>query len=142
MAQQASRLIFKNANKVAKGKKPHDFFAYLAETPQLTVSKSGASTIAEFLIVDHIEKTLCVRAATAVQEVSRLMKESTAHKKEQENEIFAIDIARMTRLHLIYVTFKMARKRLETHEFTDSNVKAFLMVGLKVFALKQLLLDS
>ena len=47
------------------------------------------------------------------------MKASTATKKEQENEIFAMDIGRMTRLHLIYVTFKMARERLETSEFRD-----------------------
>jgi hypothetical protein len=81
----------------------------LAETQQLLILKSGAITITEFLDISHIEKALCVRAAMAVREVSKLMKESTAHIKEKENEIFAIDIARMTRLHLIYVTLRMGR---------------------------------
>ena len=78
----------------------------------------------------------------AVREVTKLMNESTAHTKEKENEIFAIDIARMTRLHLIYVTFRMGRQNLESHEFTDQKVKTYLMTSLKVFALKQLLIDS
>lgn len=41
-----------------------------------------------------------------------MMKESDAHKKDKENEIFALDIARMTRIHLVYVTFKLSRTRL------------------------------
>ena len=75
----------------------------------MILSKSGATTINFFLELDHIEKSLCIRAAMAVREVTKLMNESTAHTKEKENEIFAIDIARMTRLHLIYVTFRMGR---------------------------------
>jgi hypothetical protein len=81
----------------------------LAETPQLIVSKSEAATIELFLDMDHIEKALCVRAATAIRDVTKLLNESTDHIKEKENEIFAIDIARMTKLHLIYVTFRMGR---------------------------------
>ena len=142
MVQQASRLIFKQADKVAKNKKPLEFFAYLVETPKLMVVKSGAVTITEFLDMDHIEKALCVRAAIAVREVTKLMNESTAHIKEKENEIFAIDIARMTRLHFIYATLRMGRQRLDSHKFTDLNVKTYLILGLKVFALRQLLLDS
>jgi len=44
-----------------------------------------------------------------------MMKESTAHKKEKENEIFAMDVSRMTRQHMIYVTFRMAKERLEAN---------------------------
>ena len=42
-----------------------------------------------------------------------MMKANEAHIKVQENEIFALDIARMTRIHLVYVTFKLARMRIE-----------------------------
>ena len=47
----------------------------------------------------------------------------------------------MTRLHLIYVTFKMARERLESSQFRDLAVKSILELGIKIFALKQLSLD-
>lgn len=63
MAQQASRLIFKNFNRVAKGKQPDQLFSYLAKTEELTSSKSSATTVAEFSTLDHIEKTLAARAA-------------------------------------------------------------------------------
>ena len=48
MAQQASRLIFKNANRVAKGKQPDQLFSYLAKTEELTSTRSTATTAAEF----------------------------------------------------------------------------------------------
>ena len=70
------------------------------------------------------------------------MEASTASNKEKENEIFALDVARMTRLHLIYVSFRMARERLDSSELKDQNIKHFLEVGIKTFALKQLLLDN
>ena len=63
MAQQASRLIFKNFNRVAKGKQPDQLFSYLAKTEELTSSRSSATTVAEFSTLDHIEKTLAARAA-------------------------------------------------------------------------------
>ena len=70
-----------------------------------------------------------------------MMKASSASKKEQENEIFAMDVGRMTRLHLIYVTFKMSRERLDSSQFTDLNVRSIMETGIKIFALKQLSLD-
>ena len=69
------------------------------------------------------------------------MKASSASNKEKENEIFAIDVARMTRLHLIYVTFKMAHDRIKASNFQDPAVKSLVELGIKIFALKQLNLD-
>ena len=69
------------------------------------------------------------------------MKENEAHKKVQENEIFALDIARMTRIHLVYVTFKLARTRIEKAQYKDQNVRKLQELCIKIFALKQLSLD-
>ena len=82
MAQQSSRLIFKNANRVAKGKQPDKLFSYLAQTEELTASKSTATTVAEFSSLDHIERTLAVRAAQSVKVVSGMLNASTAPKKQ------------------------------------------------------------
>ena len=69
------------------------------------------------------------------------MKANKASKKEQENEIFALDIGRMCRLHLIYATVKLGREVLSTETAKDPKVMEYLFVGLKIFALKQLLID-
>ena len=71
-----------------------------------------------------------------------MLKESDASQKEQENEIFALDFNRLSRQHVIYVCVKMARDLMKKQAFTDGNVPKFLSNALKVFALKQLILDS
>lgn len=91
--------------------------------------------------MDHIQTCLAARAAFAIKDVRALMKSNSASKKEQENEIFALDIARMTRLHLIYLSFKLARDRLDSHPVNDPKIKVYLEAGCKIFALKQLTLD-
>mgnify|MGYP001947347753 CR=1 FL=1 len=48
----------------------------------------------------------------------------------------------MTRLHLVFITYRTAMEYVEENPFRDPNVKAFLVNALKVFALKQLQLDS
>ena len=48
MAQQSSRLIFKNAQRAAKGKKLDELFAYLANIDDLISKKSTATTVEEF----------------------------------------------------------------------------------------------
>mmetsp|Transcript_33734 Transcript_33734/g.41629 ORF Transcript_33734/g.41629 Transcript_33734/m.41629 type:complete len:84 (-) Transcript_33734:754-1005(-) len=40
MANQAARLIFKNIDKVTKGKQPQPMFAYLGQIEELTSQKS------------------------------------------------------------------------------------------------------
>jgi len=52
-----------------------------------------------------------------------------------------MDVSRMTRLHLIYVTFRMARERLESSQPKDQGLRVLLETGIKIFALKQLCLD-
>ena len=89
---------------MAKGKQTDSLFSYLAQLEQLVAEKSRASTVEEFSAMEHVEKALAVRAAYAIREVREKMKASQASKKEQENELYALDIARMTRLHLIYLT--------------------------------------
>lgn len=84
-------------------------FAYLAQLDDLTATPSSAKTVDEFLTMDHIETLLAVRAAYKIHEVRAEMNKSDAHKKQKENEIFAIDIGQVSRMHLIYLSFKLAR---------------------------------
>ena len=55
---------------------------------------------------------MAVRSAFAIHELNKLMNATDASSKEKLNEIFALDISRITRLHVIYMTFKLARERI------------------------------
>lgn len=45
-------------------------------------------------------------------------------------------------MHLIYLSFKIARERLTRKACVDPKIKVYLEAGIKIFALKQLQLDS
>ena len=79
--------------------------------------KTGAkpNSCSDFCNLDFIEKSLAVRAFMTIQEVSTLMQESTASNKEKENDLFQLDINRMVRHHLIYLSFMIAKQRVESH---------------------------
>ena len=125
-----------------KGKKPIAEFAYLAELDKLVGKPSPAKTVEEFLTLDHIEQTLAIRAACKTSEVREEMKKSEDPKKRQENEVFAMQIGKVARMHLIYLCFKLARERIETKPISDAKAKLYLETSLKVFALKQLTIDA
>ena len=83
-----------------------------------------------------------MRAAYAVTEVHRLISsDETNPKNVKENEIYSLDIARMTRVHMIYLTFKLARERITSAQLNCPNIMTYLEACIKIFALKQILLD-
>jgi len=45
-------------------------------------------------------------------------------------------------MHLIYLSFKLARQRLNSKIIKDPKIKIYLEAGCKIFALKQLQLSS
>ena len=142
MINQASRLIFKNIKKVFNGKTPKGHFEYLAKIDELLLAgQNGGTTVAEVSTLDYIEKALAMRAAYEVTEVHKLISSDEAPKNVKENEIYALDIARMTRVHMIYLTFKLARERIETAQVNSPNILKYAEVCIKIFAMKQILLD-
>ena len=66
--QQSSRLIFKNAEKAAKGKECKQIFAYMNNAKKLCSSVCRASTVEEFLQFDTIKEILEARSAYNVLE--------------------------------------------------------------------------
>lgn len=48
-----------------------------------------------------------------------MLSENKASKKEQENEIFALDNNRLARNHIIYVCLKLAREQMIKYNFKD-----------------------
>ena len=76
------------------------------------IADAQNSPNAEISSLDYIERTLAVRSAFAIHELNKLMNASDASSKEKLNEIFALDISRIVRLHVIYMTFKLSRERI------------------------------
>lgn len=71
--------------------------------------KSGSRTIEEFLSWEHLEKAMATRSLFIVDETHRLLKESKAPSKTRQNELFALEVQRMARTHLVYILFKMTK---------------------------------
>ena len=113
MYQQSSRMLLKQAAKIAQNKAPHEFFAYLGKTRELLSTKSAAKTVAEFLEPDHLQLALATRAAQLVMKVYHQLTESKAPSKTKQNELFAIEVNKMTRVHLIYIMYEHARANIE-----------------------------
>ena len=117
-------MIFKNIKKVFNGKTPKGHFEYLAKIDELLLAGQNAgTTVADVSTLDYIEKALAMRAAYEVTEVHKLISSDEANPKNvKENEIYALDIARMTRVHMIYLSFKLARERIESAPPNSPNI--------------------
>ena len=49
-----------------------------------------------------------------------LMAESKASSKEKDNEIFAMDVNRVVRQHIIYLLFSISKERIAKFSWKDS----------------------
>lgn len=141
MYQQSSRYLFKQAAKIAKGKKCTDYFEYLNEMPNIMNTKSSARTVDEFLSWDHLEKTMATRSLCNVYQTSKLMNESTESSKTKTNELFAMEVQKMVKAHLIYILFTMTKYRVQSYAFVDAKIQVPLDLLVKIFAVKQILKD-
>lgn len=56
-------MLLKQVAKVKKGSQPNEFFSYLGEAEKLFKTPSGASSVADVLDMDHLERALATRAA-------------------------------------------------------------------------------
>lgn len=79
---------------------------------------------------------LKVRSAHHLETVYNLLEQSKASEKEKQNELYALDIQKMAKYHLIYLMFLISRNSYKDHKFTDTRIPSILDIVLKVFALK------
>ena len=118
------------------------FFKYLADFDRLLSSKCAATTVDEFLDLDILERTLATRAAIYIKQTMEVMESSKADSKAKMNEIFALEIDKMTTMHMIYYMFHMTRERITKYDFKDAKIRPILEIVLKVFAVKQLTTET
>jgi hypothetical protein len=74
---------------IAKGKTQSGIFVYLNDLDKLCAEKSLVKTVAQFMDIDHLEKSLAVRAAWSVRDVTAKLLNTKAAKKVLINDLFA-----------------------------------------------------
>ena len=138
MYQQSSRFLFKQVDKVAKGKQCTDYFAYINDVANVMNMKNEATTVDQFLKWDNLERAMAVRSLYLIGYTAKLHKDSKESSKTKTNELFAMEVQKMVKTHLAYILFKMSRERFDEHQFVDQKVKVPVELLLKIFALKEL----
>lgn len=144
MLQQSSRYIFKQVKKVQNGKKATRYFSYINDLDALSNSQSGATNLQDFLDVDHLIQALRVRSAYCLKQVTTALNSSKASSKEKANDIFALDVERSARHHLIYINALMVKNSLLSMNstFKNKNNVPIMLIILRVYCLKEIMKDT
>ena len=110
----------------------------MVDMERMLSTPSGATTVQEFLDPDHIERALATRAIYFTLRVYTMLTESDAPSKTKQNELFALEVNRMTNLHLIYKMYELSRKRITDLNLADKNITKIFMTAFACFGLKQI----
>jgi acyl-CoA oxidase len=71
-----------------------------------------------------------------------MINKSDAPSKTKDNELFAVDVVNMTRIHIWYVTFIIFKNTLEGAKLKDERIRDHLKTLCSIFALNELKRDS
>lgn len=108
----------------------------------LSQKKSKAKTTNEFAAIEHLELALAACAAGQLRNVSYAMKNSEASEKVKQNELFADELVKLTKVHLNYCIFKMTVNKINETKFVDAKIPCLLRLLAGIYALKELGKDS
>ena len=71
-----------------------------------------------------------------VKKVATALATSKASSTAKINDIFATDVVKMARLHLVYVIYERSRKKFAAMSVQDANLRSHMMTVFANFALK------
>ena len=71
-----------------------------------------------------------------VKKVATALATSKASTTAQTNDLFAVDIVKMAKLHLVYVIYERSRKKFTAMPVQDANIRTHMMTVFANFALK------
>lgn len=107
MAKQNLSYIQKILKQIKKGKPATASLSYLNDLDKLCAAKSQAKTVAEFSDLAFLDLALSVRAAYSVRRTIAKIDGSKENKKVVFNDKCAQDIIKMSKVHMLYQTFKL-----------------------------------
>ena len=71
-----------------------------------------------------------------------MLSDSKAPSKTKQNDLFAMEVNRMTKLHLIYIMYERSRAKIASKKIKDSNINRTFMSIFANYALKYIIADS
>ncbi len=77
-----------------------------------------------------------VRSAFYLESTTGLLEESKEKDVVKQNELFAPEVQKMAKYHLIYIMFLFTRTTSAKATFKDSRINGVIEIVLQVFALK------
>lgn len=124
--------------KVKNGKKAKLNFEYINHIKQLLSTKSEAKTTADVFDLNYLETALKVRAAYHLETVDSLLSESKASKSVKFNELFATDVQHLSKAHISYIVFQMAKDGYDKKTWKDAGAQKIFQLCLVIYALNQI----
>ena len=106
------------------------------------MAKSTLKEPKDLLCLKFLDQALTIRAAQRLKYTMSLMASNKKSEFEKVNSLYALDIVKMTHLHMMCMTFKIVLNFLDYHEFGCSKVKHHMTNLARVFALNELINDS
>ncbi len=85
---------------------------------------------------------MTIRAAFAVRDVMAKLKTTKAKKLVAVNDLFAQELLAMSKAHHTFMSFLIFKEQIANMQFKCPNVKPIMNLLARIFALKQLSLDS
>ena len=124
--------------KVKSGKKAKLNFEYINHIKQLLSARSLAKTTADVFDLNYLETALKVRAAYHLETVDNLLSESKASKSEKFNELFATDVQHLSKAHISYIIYQMAKDGYDKKTWKDAGAQKIFHLCLVIYALNQI----
>ena len=109
----------KKIKKIGKGQKATGILSYLNDLDKLCALRSTANSVDSFLDLAHLDNALAVRAAFKVRDVINKIESSKEKKVITLNELYAQEIVLMSKSHMLYLSFVIYRKLIETQKWED-----------------------
>ena len=114
----------KLVKKVHKGETVSGYFTYLNQLQTITRAKSTAKTAEDFASIDHVEEALKVLSSICVAETVKAINSAVGSKKQISNEKMALEIVKMSELHIKVMTFLIFRDHIS--DFADKNLQVHM----------------
>jgi len=114
----------KLVKKVYKGETVSGYFAYLNQLQNVSNARCTAVTVGDFASIDHVEEALKVISSICISETVKAINNSKGSKKQIANETMALEIVKMSELHIKVMTFLIFRDHIK--DFADINLQGHM----------------
>jgi regulator of PEP synthase PpsR (kinase-PPPase family) len=114
----------KLVKKVHKGETVSGVFAYLNQLQNVSKARCTAMTAEEFASIDQVDDALKSLSSICISETVKAINSAKGSKKQIANETMALEIVKMSELHIKVMTFVIFRNHIK--DFSDVNLQGHM----------------